>query len=243
MQVTIEPKIKFNSNEFLRVFVVKSKVDKIKYVDFVSAKTGYNIEKVISHMFDMWNDEGDVYLLGASNAGKSVFYNQLLSSDYCRSIASKAMSRASTSFWPGTTLNMLKFPITFLNSTKLALRSKRLGKDRLLIENIEAQRDLMYEKNHNLKYAELLGIVGKSFDSTNVDNDEWETEIDSTYSLNPETGLISEGENFQKKANLEQKLIKDARGMYKPEFYVNRATFFHDTPGVIDTQEILKYKY
>lgn len=40
------------------------KGDRIKYVDLISAKTGYNIEKLISNLFKNFNDEGDVYLLG-----------------------------------------------------------------------------------------------------------------------------------------------------------------------------------
>jgi hypothetical protein len=54
--------------------------DQIKSVELISAKNGYNIEKLISSLFRIWNDEGDVFLLGATNAGKSVLFNRLLAS-------------------------------------------------------------------------------------------------------------------------------------------------------------------
>jgi ribosome biogenesis GTPase A len=92
--------------------------EQVKHVELISAKTGYNVERLITRLFKLWNDEGDVYLLGMANAGKSMLFNKLLSSDYCRSLASEAIVRATTSFWPGTTLNMLKFPINFLTSSK-----------------------------------------------------------------------------------------------------------------------------
>ena len=67
--------------------------DQIKYVELISAKTGYNLEKIISNFFKIWNDEGDVYLLGMANAGKSVLFNQLLGSDFCRSLPSQVKNK------------------------------------------------------------------------------------------------------------------------------------------------------
>lgn len=92
--------------------------EQIKYVELISAKTGFHVERLITKLFNIWNDEGNVYLLGMANAGKSVLFNQLLGSDYCRCLASDAIVRATTSFWPGTTLNMLSFPINFLSDHK-----------------------------------------------------------------------------------------------------------------------------
>lgn len=112
----------------------------ISYVDLISAKTGYNIEKMISNLFELWNDEGDVYLLGMANAGKSVLFNQLLSSDYCRSLASQALNKSTTSFWPGTTLNTLKFPINFMDAKKFTERSVRLKTDKEKFYELEKKK-------------------------------------------------------------------------------------------------------
>jgi ribosome biogenesis GTPase A len=51
---------------------------------------------------------GDVYLLGCTNVGKSTLFNALLRSDYCKVKAVDLIQRATTSPWPGTTINLLK---------------------------------------------------------------------------------------------------------------------------------------
>nr|CAD7409495.1 unnamed protein product [Timema poppensis] len=51
---------------------------------------------------------GDVYLIGCTNVGKSTLFNALLQSDYCKVKAVDLIQRATTSPWPGTTLNLLK---------------------------------------------------------------------------------------------------------------------------------------
>lgn len=207
-------------------------------MELVSAKNGYNIEKLITMLFKTWNDDGDVYLLGSTNAGKSVLFNRLLASDYCRPIASTALSRASTSFWPGTTLNTLKFPINFLNDKKFGERTKRLLKDRKVLEDVDNERYVRYQRSHDLKDAELLGIVGKSFNSQDSDMTEVGTELNATYSLDSDSGRIIEGENFSNNANLKWKLVEDARELYRPNYFKSRAAFFYDTPGVVDTHAI-----
>lgn len=213
---------------------------RIKYVDLISAKTGYNVEKLISSLFEMFNDEGNVYLLGTTNAGKSLLFNQLLRSDYCRTLASHAISRAITSFWPGTTLNLLRLPITFLNLRKERLRAARLKNDSILFEKIDKEREKMYDKEHNLKDAELLGMIGSSFDISLKQNEQIDSELNSTYSLDSNTGAILEGENYANSIQVEEKLVHDARQLYRPKYYEDNAAYFYDTPGLMDTHEILK---
>lgn len=213
----------------------------IKYIDLISAKTGYNIEKVVSRFFNLWNDEGDVYLLGMANAGKSVFFNQLLSSDYCRSLASEAIVRATTSFWPGTTLNNIKFPITFLTPKKQRLRQSRLASDTEVYFKLYNEKIKKYEEDHDLKHAEIFGLVGSSFKKFSIDSGEIDASLDSTYSVDPETGLIKEGENFLNVKEIQMKRKEEARAMYRPEFYKDKSTWFYDTPGVLGSQEILRF--
>lgn len=213
----------------------------IKHVDIISAKTGFNLERVISKFFEFWNDEGDVYLLGMANAGKSVLFNKLLSSDYCRPLASEALIRATTSFWPGTTLNMLKFPITFMNDKKLGVRHRRLKSEVDRLVEIETKRAKRYEKTHDLKDAEVFGLVGCSFKKYSVQGDEIDFEnAQATYSIDEATGMIAVAENFENNKDLKQKFKKDAREIYKPEIFLNKATWFYDTPGVLGSQKILQ---
>lgn len=215
---------------------------RVKFVDVISAKTGYNVEKVINGLFREWNEtRADVYLLGTTNAGKSVFFNQLLSSDYCRPLASNAILRATTSFWPSTTLNVLKFPIIHLDERKYKKRITRLVDDRKTLDLVDAQRAKLYEKTQELIHAELIGIVGSSFKPEKINGDEVETNVDATYSLSAETGKIEECKSFKMADEMESEQIEMARLKYNPKTFKNKSSWFYDTPGLLNkSHEILK---
>lgn len=70
-------------------------------IRLVSAKTGFGMEGLVSRLQRSWKCAGDVYLLGATNSGKSTLFNTLLRSDYCKSRAPDIISRATVSSWPG----------------------------------------------------------------------------------------------------------------------------------------------
>lgn len=70
-------------------------------VRLVSAKTGFGLEGLISRLQRSWKCTGNVYLLGATNSGKSTLFNTLLCSDYCKSRAPDIVDRATVSPWPG----------------------------------------------------------------------------------------------------------------------------------------------
>lgn len=55
----------------------------------VSAKTGFNVERLIDKIFTYWrtqNDSlaGDIYIVGSTNVGKSSLFNLLVDSDLCK---------------------------------------------------------------------------------------------------------------------------------------------------------------
>lgn len=75
--------------------------DLLRDVHLVSAKTGYGVEALVSSLQQSWKYKGDVYLVGAANAGKSTLFNALLESDYCKSRASDVTRKATISPWPG----------------------------------------------------------------------------------------------------------------------------------------------
>lgn len=106
----------------------------------VSARTGFNVEYLVSKIFKFWQDfevsivwnrllqwhpeqkssrllsiqaqvGGDIYLVGTTNVGKSSIFNLLLDSDLCKVKAINRVEKALTSPVPGTTLHLLKFPI------------------------------------------------------------------------------------------------------------------------------------
>ncbi|XP_045130401.1 nitric oxide-associated protein 1-like isoform X2 [Portunus trituberculatus] len=131
----------------------------IKHVALVSAHTGYGIESLITKIQKYWSTKGDIYILGCTNSGKSTLFNALLGSDLCKTDASTLIQRATVSPWPGTTLNMLKFPILRPSGHLLYLRTQRLKKE---------QRNLAKEDKprftNNMLIGTLTGHIGRTLE-------------------------------------------------------------------------------
>lgn len=135
----------------------------IKHVALLSAKTGYGVEELITKLHNLWEYRGDVYLLGCTNVGKSTLFNALLQSDYCKVKAVDLIQRATTSPWPGTTINLLKFPVMRPSGWRLAERTKRLISQR---QQVEAERRLQYihsKEDPSRNTPSLIGHIGMTF--------------------------------------------------------------------------------
>uniref|UniRef100_A0A8C9QNP0 Nitric oxide associated 1 n=1 Tax=Spermophilus dauricus TaxID=99837 RepID=A0A8C9QNP0_SPEDA len=129
----------------------------VRDVRLISAKTGYGIEELISALQRSWRYRGDVYLVGATNSGKSTLFNTLLESDYCTAKGTEAIDRATISPWPGTTLNLLKFPICNPTPYRMFERQKRLKSDAN-----KAEEDLSEQEQNQLNRFKKHGyVVGK----------------------------------------------------------------------------------
>lgn len=135
----------------------------VKHVALVSAKTGFGIEQLINKLHKFWEYKGHVYLVGCTNSGKSTLFNALLQSDYCKSQAVDLIQRATTSPWPGTTLNLLRFPILRPTGWRLSQRSKRLQENQLRTHAEAKLRNERLNETKNLQYAELIGHIGRTF--------------------------------------------------------------------------------
>ncbi|KAF1499047.1 Nitric oxide-associated protein 1, partial [Eudyptula minor] len=131
-------------------------------VRLVSAKTGFGLEGLVSRLQRSWKCAGDVYLLGATNSGKSTLFNTLLRSDYCKSRAPDAVDRATVSSWPGTTLNLLKFPIINPTCDRIFRRQERLKEEATKTEDQLSSEERKY-LNHLKKQGYLVGEVGRTF--------------------------------------------------------------------------------
>ncbi|NXE74563.1 NOA1 protein, partial [Cochlearius cochlearius] len=131
-------------------------------VRLVSAKTGFGLEGLVSRLQRSWRCAGDVYLLGATNSGKSTLFNTLLRSDYCKSRAPDVIDRATVSPWPGTTLNLLKFPIINPTCDRIFRRQERLKEEATKTEDQLSSEEKKY-LNHLKKQGYLVGEVGRTF--------------------------------------------------------------------------------
>lgn len=68
------------------------------------------------------------------------------------------IQRATTSPWPGTTLNLLKFPILNPHKWRLHLRTLRLQKEQQYRHIEEKLQVNQFKTTRNLKYATLQGM-------------------------------------------------------------------------------------
>lgn len=103
-----------------------------------------------------------MYLVGCTNVGKSSLFNTLLKSDYCKSQADDLIQRATTSVWPGTTLNLLKFPVSKPGGYKLKLRLERLEQLKKL-ERFEAkEKERLLRETNDWRHAVLMGRIDRS---------------------------------------------------------------------------------
>ncbi|KAH8403922.1 hypothetical protein KR215_006354 [Drosophila sulfurigaster] len=183
----------------------------IKNVSLISAKTGYGIEELITKLHKIWQYKGDVYLLGCTNVGKSTLFNILLNSDYCRPEASELVHKATTCAWPGTTLQMLKFPILRPSDMRVYQRFKRLLSERAQRASLEKlRRDQARDSPGATESAQLIGHVGRTF--------EQRTNVDDAFAMATGTKPITS-------LNERQKEYRQARWVF-------------DTPGVMQPDQI-----
>ncbi|KAM9143598.1 nitric oxide-associated protein 1 [Pangshura tecta] len=192
-------------------------------VHLISAKTGYGVEALISKLQRSWKCNGDVYLIGATNSGKSTLFNTLLQSDYCKSKAPEVINRATISPWPGTTLNLLKFPIINPTSDRLFRRQERLKADAEKTEeqlSVDEQKYLKCLK----KQGYLIGRVGRTFQQQKpkavIDFDPDEL------SFNMEENPVFSSNKPKERVEFTYNELKDAR-------------WFFDTPGIVKENCVL----
>lgn len=125
----------------------------------VSARTGLNLEVLIEKIFHYWkwNNSslpGDIYIIGCTNVGKSSLFNLLLESDLCKVRALDLVQKAITSPVPGTTLNLLKFPVTRPEPHFIADRAVRMRAANIDFARQEAERLVqLRQQSRNPEFA------------------------------------------------------------------------------------------
>ncbi|KAH8421025.1 hypothetical protein KR222_004022 [Zaprionus bogoriensis] len=182
----------------------------IKNVSLISAKTGYGIEELITQLHKIWQYKGDVYLLGCTNVGKSSLFNILLNSDYCRPEASELVRMATTCAWPGTTLQLLKFPILRPSDIRVYQRFKRLFSERNQRAALEKLRQDQAKQSGAVTTAQLTSTVGRTF--------EVRKEVDDAFAMASGTQPIT--------------TLNESRKEYR------QARWVYDTPGVMQPDQI-----
>uniref|UniRef100_R4G3E1 Putative gtpase n=1 Tax=Rhodnius prolixus TaxID=13249 RepID=R4G3E1_RHOPR len=196
----------------------------VQHVSLISAKTGFGVEELINKLHLLWRYKGDVYLIGCTNVGKSTLFNALLQSDYCKVKAADIMQRATTSPWPGTTLNLLKFPILRPEGWRLYLRTMRLinEKKKANYENLVRKQLMKSLKMNKLAQPQLIGHIGR------------------TFTCKPANEEIQAVDNFtapNKHQLAKARILGSGIDPNDPDFI--KSKWFYDTPGVLHEDQIL----
>ncbi|KAF2905047.1 hypothetical protein ILUMI_01130 [Ignelater luminosus] len=210
--------IKKTLKENVHKVVGKDATTNIKHVALISAKTGWGVEELITKLHNLWKVRGDVYLVGCTNVGKSTLFNCLLQSDYCKIQAVDLVQRATTSVWPGTTLNLLKFPILRPSGWRLHVRTKRLQSLHKLQAAEVRLNKLQLSATRDPKYATLMGHLDRTF--------------------TPEAPVTGDSDPFSIQGH--------ANASGKPRFGINEkdpayatSKWCYDTPGVVQPDQII----
>ncbi|KAI1288033.1 Nitric oxide-associated protein 1 [Halotydeus destructor] len=185
----------------------------MRHFSLISAKTGYGIEPLITQLCNDWNGRDDIYLIGCTNVGKSTLFNALLQSDLCAVRENDLIHRATTSVWPGTTLNLLKFPMKRMDGWQLKMRMDRLLWEEKVQTAENRMRRAQYRITQNSQYATLSNRIGMTF-RQNI-----------PFTVESGHPMANKGSK-QKPLDASDKRFKNAK-------------FFHDTPGAVYKDQIL----
>lgn len=169
-------------------------------------------------------NKGDVYLFGTANSGKSLLFNRLLTSDYCRKLALIAIPEAMISRWPNTTISMLRFPIFRLSREAIRERQIRLKVEQNSHDRKLFHRMIKFKETKSTKYASLTGFLGSTFQNSYYERFNSEnSRLNEDFSSHFGRELLSSSPKFFRKS--------------KTEIY----NCFYDTPGVITSSDVLRY--
>jgi ribosome biogenesis GTPase A len=186
---------------------------RIRDVSLISAKTGWGVESLVTKLMRDHTKGEDIYLIGCTNVGKSTLFNALMQSDLCKLRDRDLINRATTSLWPGTTLNLIKFPVRDPTGWEMQLRLERLN---MFEKNDIKERRLkwtLYRQTRNVQYATLSSRIGMTFRS----------EVPFT---------LQSGHPFAKRT-------QSAKPFDPKNEYFKDCNFFYDTPGTIYKDQIL----
>lgn len=208
----------------------------ISHICLVSAKTGYGIEQLINKLIKFWDVEGNVYLVGTTNSGKSTLFNKFLDSDYCKHSCRDIVQRATVSRWPGTTLNLIKFPIIKPYGWKMFLRMQRLKDDSTKdVEKMKKKKEML-KKYGGSKFAPLFATVGK----TEFRSEEAIEEDARKYNLSGSqfSSYSFTGDDISATESISESSYRVARTTILEEKYVD-SKWACDTPGLVNPNQII----
>uniref|UniRef100_A0AC35TXZ0 Nitric oxide-associated protein 1 n=1 Tax=Rhabditophanes sp. KR3021 TaxID=114890 RepID=A0AC35TXZ0_9BILA len=208
----------------------------ILHTTLVSAKTGYGIEDLITQIYLKWSNikgsiRNNMYLIGSTNAGKSSLFNAFLQSDLCKMRAMDLIERAAASPWPGTTMNLLKFPVMNPTSHQTEIRKRRLLKVSAWAQKEGRSARMMLRDTGEARFATLMGSVGSSF----KENDEKSQPMP--------VGVLKSGFDTSMRFEENSKIVnyeeKGPRTFNPEDPTFSKGFWCFDTPGVVNQDQLM----
>ncbi|CAH8548608.1 unnamed protein product [Schistosoma curassoni] len=253
----------------LEAAISRSKIpeENINHISIISALTGYGIPELIDFLLSKrFHCKSPIYLIGSTNVGKSSLFNRLLLSDLCKSEAKESIHRATISSWPGTTMGLLSFPLTLMNSAKRGQRiqSRYEQSYQKTIQNRECS------SSHGFRYLKpkeiVSGICDKRSanyyaakkaretlpDLSTMPTYTWEPNensnsnksgicVGSEFGLEQLASELFPGDIFIDKASWDgDKSTRLLTNILNPRYFNDHA-WCYDTPGVFCKDQILNY--
>ena len=97
----------------------------VREISVISAKTGFGILDLVKAINKHWRKTSDIYLVGCNNSGKTTLFNLLVDLFMASRQSDNMLQRGTVSPSVGTTLSLLRYPITQYRFVRLQERLKR----------------------------------------------------------------------------------------------------------------------
>ncbi|EDO37137.1 predicted protein, partial [Nematostella vectensis] len=197
----------------------------VKDVCLVSAKEGFGVPQLVQKILVHWDHDGDIYMLGCSNSGKTTLFNTFMDLLNVHKRRGNMLQRSTVSKWPGTTMSLMRFPLGHWMLHKLLYR---LRHQKFFKQDFQLQKDTHNSPMHYylpcLLQHSFTALAKKFFSKAkHVDRKSHDTT----------EGAI---------ASVSQSSELDA---FKPELVDRKAKqrqlWFYDTPGIISENQITSY--
>lgn len=210
----------------------------VTQVLFVSAKEGTGIRSLTRSIVTHWGNRGDVYLLGCTNVGKSSLFNHLLWS-LCGaqpgqwSPADELTAPAATiSQWPGTTLDLLSFPIMSMGKRRrLLAQARRRKKQNLSLDG----EDIDHLTQWPPSSISAAPIQGDFPDTEEVPPVHAPVDVIQVDEVLEEIGLRKKLSQTDQRQPVATSSIDTASSDARPQ----HRFWLHDTPGAVNSTQLI----
>nr|VZI19176.1 unnamed protein product [Spirometra erinaceieuropaei] len=243
--------------------------EQVVHVSLISALTGYGMNRLLDFLLSSKFSamQCPIYIVGSTNVGKSSLFNRLLLSHFCKSEARESIHRATVSYWPGTTIGLLKFPVARMTAIKHGQRDQaryarqhsatlkeaaptELHGYQLIPEqdpgtscapsNISLRVETVREQHQDLTLMPTYRVRAKAGADVASDQVFEETDMDLTKMFHTELRMPVQLETASADGlqDTGERLL--IAGSLDPRMYTPYA-WCYDTPGLENPQQVLNY--